>query len=56
MLVTEPYVEQAKVWLEKAYKLGGRKQFKLMALQDQDLEPLWKEMRQAQAENTIRKQ
>ncbi|MCX6890079.1 MAG: tetratricopeptide repeat protein [Verrucomicrobiota bacterium] len=49
-------LEQAKVWLEKACKLGGRKQFKLMALQDQDLEPLWKEIRQAQAENAIRKQ
>ena len=40
-------LEQAKVWLEKACKLGGRKQIKLMALQDPDLEPLWEEMRQA---------
>ena len=40
-------LEQAKVWLEQACKLGGRKQIKLMALQDPDLEPLWEEMRQA---------
>ena len=40
-------LEQAKVWLEKACKMGGRKQIKLMALQDRDLEPLWEEMRQA---------
>ena len=40
-------LEQAKVWLQKACKLGGRKQIKLMALQDRDLEPLWGEIRQA---------
>jgi predicted Zn-dependent protease len=35
-------LEQAKTWLEKATKLGGRKRIKLMALEDPDLEPLWK--------------
>jgi predicted Zn-dependent protease len=37
-------VEQAKNWLEKAFKLGGRKRIKLMALEDPDLEPLWQQM------------
>jgi len=36
-------MEQAKEWLEKAFKLGDAKQMKLAALQDPDLGALWKE-------------
>ncbi len=28
-------------WLEKAFDAGDAKRFKLMALEDPDLEPLW---------------
>jgi hypothetical protein len=35
---------QAKQWLEKAFQLGGPKKMKLAALNDPDLEPLWKEI------------
>jgi predicted Zn-dependent protease len=37
-------LEQAKNWLEKAFKLGDPKEMKLMALEDPDLEPLWREI------------
>jgi predicted Zn-dependent protease len=37
-------MEQAKSWLEKALKLGGAKKMKLAALDDPDLQPLWKEI------------
>ena len=37
-------LEQAKNWLEKAFKLGNPNEIKLMALDDPDLEPLWKEI------------
>jgi tetratricopeptide (TPR) repeat protein len=37
-------LEQAKQWLEKAFALGDAKQMKLAALDDPDLEPLWKEI------------
>jgi hypothetical protein len=39
-------LEQAKNWLEKAFTLGDPKKIKLMALQDPDLEPLWREIGQ----------
>lgn len=35
-------MEQAKLWLEKAFTLRDPKKIKLMALDDPDLEPLWK--------------
>ncbi len=35
---------QAKDWLEKAFELGHAKQMKLAALDDPDLEPLWKQI------------
>lgn len=35
---------QAKNWLEKAFEIGDSKKIKLMALDDPDLEPLWKEI------------
>jgi tetratricopeptide (TPR) repeat protein len=37
-------LEQAKTWLEKAFALGDARQMKLAALDDTDLEPLWKEI------------
>jgi len=37
-------LEQARAWLEKAFELGDAKKRKLMALNDPDLEPLWKEI------------
>ena len=37
-------LEQAKHWLEKAFKMGNARKMKLAALQDPDLEPLWKEI------------
>jgi predicted Zn-dependent protease len=37
-------VEQAKNWLESAFKLGNPQEMKLMALDDPDLEPLWQQM------------
>jgi tetratricopeptide (TPR) repeat protein len=37
-------LEQAKNWLEKAFAVGDSKKIKLMALNDPDLEPLWKEI------------
>ena len=40
-------LEQAKGWLEKAFKLGDPKKIKLMALEDRDLEPLWREIGKA---------
>ena len=36
-------LEQAKNWLQKAFEVGDSKQIKLMALEDPDLEPLWRE-------------
>jgi tetratricopeptide (TPR) repeat protein len=33
-------------WLEKAFDAGDPKRFKLMALQDRDLEPLWVKLEQ----------
>ena len=41
-------LEQAKNWLEKAFKLGDARKIKLMALEDLDSEPLWREIRQLQ--------
>jgi tetratricopeptide (TPR) repeat protein len=37
-------LEQAKHWLEKAFKLGNARRMKRAALEDPDLEPLWKEI------------
>ena len=38
-------LDEARGWLKRAMKLGGRDRVKLMALVDEDLEPLWKEIR-----------
>ena len=37
-------LEPAKCWLEKACKLGDPKKIKLTALEDPDLQPLWREI------------
>jgi tetratricopeptide (TPR) repeat protein len=37
-------LEQAKDWLEQAFKMGDARKMKLAALDDPDLEPLWKEI------------
>jgi tetratricopeptide (TPR) repeat protein len=37
-------LEQAKEWLEKAFKLGDAGKMKLAALKDPHLEPLWKDI------------
>jgi tetratricopeptide (TPR) repeat protein len=37
-------LEQAKNWLEKAFELGDARKLKLMALDDPDLEPLWRKI------------
>jgi len=36
----------ARTWLQRALKSGGREKIKEMALRDSDLEPLWAEIRQ----------
>jgi len=37
-------LEQAKSWLQKAFELGDPMKIKLMALEDPDLELLWREI------------
>jgi len=37
-------LEEARGWLKRAMKIGGRDQLKLMALGDKDLKPLWPEI------------
>jgi predicted Zn-dependent protease len=37
-------LQQARQWLEKAFKLGDARRMKVVALEDPDLKPLWKEM------------
>lgn len=38
-------LDEARGWLKRAMKIGKRDKIKLMALVDEDLEPLWKEIR-----------
>jgi tetratricopeptide (TPR) repeat protein len=40
-------LEQAKSWLQKAFELGDPMKIKLMALEDPDLELLWREIGKA---------
>ena len=35
---------EARKWLKRAFAIGGRKEMKLMALNDADLKPLWEEI------------
>ena len=37
-------LERAKQWLEKAFAIGDARKMKLAALDDPDLEPLWREL------------
>jgi tetratricopeptide (TPR) repeat protein len=37
-------LEEARAWLKRALKLGDKQRIKQMALDDPDLEPLWKEI------------
>jgi len=39
-------LDEARVWFRRALKVGGKKEIKGMALADDDLEPLWEEIRQ----------
>jgi Flp pilus assembly protein TadD len=39
-------LEAAWSWLEKTFAVGNSKVFKMMALEDHDLEPLWAKIRQ----------
>lgn len=39
-------LKEARDWLKKAIELAGTNEVKLMALNDPDLEPLWKEIGQ----------
>jgi tetratricopeptide (TPR) repeat protein len=36
---------EARTWLKRALKLGGKEEIEAMALRDSDLEPLWEEIR-----------
>jgi Flp pilus assembly protein TadD len=39
-------LDEARVWLRRALKLGDKEAIKKMALDDPDLQPLWDEIRQ----------
>jgi len=39
-------LDEARLWLKRALKIGGKERIKQMALADADLEPLWEEIRQ----------
>jgi len=39
-------LDEARVWLKQALKIGGKNRIKQQALADPDLEPLWDEIRQ----------
>jgi len=39
-------MEAARVWLRRAAVLGGKEEIRRMALDDPDLEPLWKEIKE----------
>jgi predicted Zn-dependent protease len=37
-------LKESKAWLEKTFELAGKNEVKLMALNDKDLEPLWRKI------------
>jgi hypothetical protein len=39
-------LDAARVWLQRALVVGGKEKIKRMALSDQDLQPLWDEIRE----------
>jgi len=38
-------LDEARQWLERAVKIAGKEKIKCMALNDDDLEPLWEEIK-----------
>ena len=38
-------LEEARAWLRRALKIGGKQKIKQLALDDPDLQPLWEEIR-----------
>ena len=38
-------LDEARQWLERAVKIAGKEKIKFMALNDDDLEPLWQEIK-----------
>jgi tetratricopeptide (TPR) repeat protein len=38
-------LEDARLWLERAFALDEKKELKLMALEDPDLKPMWEMLR-----------
>jgi len=39
-------LDEARGWLQRAVKIAGKEKIKFMALNDDDLEPLWEEIKQ----------
>ena len=39
-------LDEARIWLRRAFKLGDKEKMKEMALSDADLRPLWEEIRE----------
>jgi tetratricopeptide (TPR) repeat protein len=39
-------LDEARLWLERAFKVGSKEKMKFMALDDADLEPLWQEIKE----------
>lgn len=37
-------LKESRAWLEKTFEMAGKKEVKLMALNDKDLEQLWREI------------
>ena len=37
-------LKESRAWLEKTFELADKNEVKLMALDDSDLEPLWREI------------
>ena len=37
-------LDEARAWVKRAMKVGGKESIKLMALTDEDLKPLWREL------------
>jgi len=40
-------LDQARHWLARAIEVGGKEKIKIMALNDEDLEPLWEEIKRS---------
>jgi hypothetical protein len=38
-------LDEARQWLERAVKIAGKEKIKFMALNDDDLQPLWEEIK-----------